>query len=252
MLAYFQDGESLDYTPGGNLDAGTPVRLPDGRIGVVPRPSSSGELAAVQTSGIFRGDAASADTWSAGDSLVYVVASKTLAKAALTQDATLVVPIGPAAVAKTDGQTSALVHLAQGPRNSGLVTQSVVHEFDCQTGEDAAAHVLIPAEHNPHGLLLLATLAVVTEVFGGDGEDQGVVSVRYDTTAVSTITATNGAADATGDILVGTLSIIAASSGAVAPIIPAGKAVNAIVSQATSGTGAAGKMKVYIVAVPLL
>lgn len=127
----------------------------------------------------------------------------------------------------------------------------IVYEFDTETGVDATAHTLVPASQNPRGLLILGVFGRVTEVFGGASEDQGIVTVQdEDDTAIATLTPTNAGADALGDIIVG-YSAYAASTGAATKTVAAGKAVEGIVSQATSGAGAAGKMKVYVVAIPL-
>lgn len=251
-LIYKTEGETVQHTHASAVSAGDPVRMSDGRIGVACTDIAAATEGSYRVVGIFEGDANSADTWSKGDIVVYDASTGKLVKAALTLDGSADLVLGPATQAKANGQTKARCALNEGPRNQGVITQAVVYEFDCEDGVDADAHVLIPAEQNPHGLLLLGVFGVVTEQFAGGSQDQGIVSVRYDTTAVSTLTASDGGADAIGDVIVGTLSLVAASTGAVAPVIPAGKAVNGIVSQATSGSSVAGKMKVYIVAQPLL
>lgn len=137
------------------------------------------------------------------------------------------------------------------PDAEGDDLSPIVYEFDTETGVDATAHTLIPASQNPRGLLILGVFGRVTEVFAGASEDQGIVTVQdEDDTAIATLTPTNAGADAVGDIIVG-YAAHAATTGAATKTVAAGKAVEGIVSQATSGAGAAGKMKVYIEAIPL-
>lgn len=131
--------------------------------------------------------------------------------------------------------------------------QPIVREFDCQTGEDSAAKVLLPAWANPGGLLVRSVYARVTEVFGGATEDQGVVTVR-DTAGtpntITTITVADAGGDAAGDVRLG-YDVSRATAGDAAKTVAAGLAIEGIVSTATSGSGAAGKVKVYLDVVPL-
>lgn len=124
-------------------------------------------------------------------------------------------------------------------------------EFDCETGEDTAAKVLLPGYANQNGLLVTGVYGRVTEVFAGSSEDQGVVTVR-DTAenALATLTASDSAADADGDIIVG-YQADAASTGDAAKTVAAGVGIEAIVTQATSGGSPAGKMRVYVRFQPL-
>lgn len=251
-LNFVQAGDIVRHTPAGALAAGDPVRLSDGRIGVAVDAIAASAIGNLQLGGIWEGPANSSDTWSKGDILCWDDSADKIVKAALTLDGSADMVLGTAQAAKTSGQTTARVQLNEGPRNQGVILQSVPYEFDVQTGVDADAHVLIPAEQNPHGLLLIGVYGVITEQMAGSSQDQGIVSIRHGTTAVSTLTPSDAAADAIGDIIVGSLSAAHASTGAVAPVIPAGLAVNGIVTQATSGGSPAGKYKVYIIAVPLL
>ena len=133
----------------------------------------------------------------------------------------------------------------------GGAIPAVVYEFDCQTGVDAATHILIPAALNPTGLVIQHGFAIVTEQFAGSSEDQGIVTVEdTDGTDLFTLTASDAGADALNDIIQG-YSAPAASTGAAAKVVAADKGVRGLVTQATSGGSPAGKMKVILVAFAL-
>jgi len=130
-------------------------------------------------------------------------------------------------------------------------------EFDAEDGEDEAGgvkneHQLIPAHQNPHGLLILGIYGIVTEQFAGASEDQGVVTVRDESdNTLATLTASDAGADAVGDVIVGTNLVLGGATGDAVKTVAAGEFVDAQVTQETSGSGKAGKMRVYILAVPL-
>lgn len=250
-LKFTWDDDVHPYSSGSPLAAGAIVRLPGGRVGVSLRNFLAGEPQAVRVKGVFTGPAASADTWPRGAFLVWNDEEGRIEAQSGALDVTDGPLLGIAFSAKTDGQTEAQVMLNANAPSQGLVLGQV-YEFDVQTGEDAAAHILIPSEANPHGLLLLGVFGVITEQMAGSGQDQGIVSIRHGSTVVSTLTPSDAAADEVGDVIVGTLSLVAAATGAVAPVIPAGQAVNGIVTQATAGGSPAGKYRVHVVAVPLL
>lgn len=252
-LYFSQPGDDVDYTPAGALSAGDVVRMADGSVGVALRDVAAGVTTSLRKSGIFRGDAESADTWSAGDILAYDQSAGKLVKASLTLDGAGDKIIGPATRAKTNGQTEGYARLNGQPRNHGLQLQSITYEFDCENGKDTDEHVLIPAEQNPHGLLLLGAYGIVTEVFAGSSQDQGIVTIEdEDDGAICTLTPTDGAADVIGDVIVGTADVFSATTGDAAKFVPAGKAVQGFVSQVTAGGSPAGKIKVYLLFMPLL
>lgn len=127
----------------------------------------------------------------------------------------------------------------------------IVYEFDCETGIDSATHILLPAAANAGGLVIVDGFAIVTEVFGGATEDQGIVTVTdTDANSLFTLTPSNLGADAINDVIVGT-SLPGAVTGDAAKVVAAGKGIEASVTQATSGSGAAGKMKVVLIVRPL-
>lgn len=132
------------------------------------------------------------------------------------------------------------------------VGESIVREFDCETAAgDSSAKMLYPAWANPSGLLVESVYGVITEVFAGASEDQGVVTVR-DTVpnTITTITVADSSGDAAGDVRLG-YDISRATVGDAGKTVAAGVGIEAIVSQGTSGASAAGKMKVYLRVTPL-
>lgn len=129
-------------------------------------------------------------------------------------------------------------------------------EVDCETGQSPQDVTIIPAAWNVGGLLLEECVAVVTEVFAGASQDQGVVTLKdSDGTSLNvTLTPSDGGADAVGDMVVaaGTNKTAErAATGDPGAVVVAGKGVRAVVTQATSGSGAAGKMRVVVKAVRL-
>jgi hypothetical protein len=64
-----------------------------------------------------------------------------------------------------------------------------------------------------------------------------------DDNAISSLTPSDAAADAVGDLVQGALSAANAATGTVQAVIPAGKGAYLKVSQATAGGTPAGEMK---------
>ena len=123
-------------------------------------------------------------------------------------------------------------------------------EIDTETDTDD--HLLVPKFANPKGLLITAIFGRVTEVFGGGTEDQGIVTVYdEDDNSLATLTPSDAGADAVGDIIEGYF-LQEAATGAAHKSVAAGKFVDCKCTQAVTGTAAAGKMRVYIQAVPLV
>jgi predicted RecA/RadA family phage recombinase len=243
---YQSDPHTVDYTPATAKTAGTAIQLADGTAAILNNDLAAGQLGAVQTGGIAKVTTDTATTWSDGEEIWYDASAGEAVKKALTLDGDTDFRLGIAVGAQVSGDLVGYVRLNQ----VRPPLEPIVFEFDCQTGVDTAAHVLIPAEMNPNGLLILGVYAVVTEVFAGT-QDQGIVTVSDESdNAIATLTASDAGADAIGDIVVG-YSAPAASTGAAAKIIAAGEYVDAAVTQVTTGS-AAGKMKVYIHAIPLV
>lgn len=111
--------------------------------------------------------------------------------------------------------------------------------------------LLIHPTENHNGLILLHAFGIVTETFGGDSEDQGIITLEdTDGTDVTTLTPSNAGADTAGDIIQAAASSISATSTAIV-VIPADKGLQAFVSQLTSGASEQGAMKVGVVAMPI-
>jgi hypothetical protein len=121
--------------------------------------------------------------------------------------------------------------------------------------ETAAANkaLVIHATENQNGLFITKAFAIITEVMGGGTEDQGIITLEdTDGTDICTFTPTDGAADALNDYVAPSGGVYhpAVATGDLMVPVPAGKGVQCLVSQLTSGTSEAGAMKVYVQAVP--
>lgn len=238
----------------GALTGGEVQQLSDARAAYVDglQAVAANDTYGLRARAIAKFAAASGTTFSKGDP-VYWNSSTNLAVApALTLDGSTIFYLGTCHKAKTSGQTVVEVDMNVQPLLPAI-PQPFVYEFDCETGVDASTHVLIPANYNKRGLLLLAAYALVTEVFGGASEDQGIVTIEdTDGTDLCTLTATDAGADAANDVIVGTSDVFSATTGDAAKVVAAGKGIRGVVTQATSGAGAAGKMKVYVLVMPLV
>ena len=147
------------------------------------------------------------------------------------------------------GDSDVLVEMNTRSRYEQL--RPFVFEFDCSTAGDTDDHTLIPAEQNPHGLWVKNIFGRVTEAFGGGTEDQGIITVEdEDDNSLGTLTAADAGADSVDDIILGNNNIEGGSSGDAGKFVAAGKAVTGRVSQQTSGSSEAGKMTVFVDAVP--
>lgn len=239
---YIQDGCLLDLASGTARSAGEIIELADGRAGVVVREIAETEDGAVRVKGVFDVPSASATTFSIGDQ-VWWDTSEDVAVTAPGDGADLY--LGPALEAKANGDTVVRVNLNAAPPSAPGIIKGKVIEVDTESGEQDAAQNIIPASWNQNGLLLLGVYGIVTEQFGGGTEDQGIVTIEdSDGTDLCTLTASDAGADALNDVIVGTSDLFSASTGDAAKVVAAGKGVQALVSQATSGTSAAGKMKI--------
>jgi len=129
------------------------------------------------------------------------------------------------------------------------IDKPFVAELDVETGEDTADHVLLPAWMNRRGVVIELVYAIITEAMVGSSEDQGIITVYdSDDNALATLTPSDAAADAIGDMVIGTNPIlISGATGDAAKYLAAGKGIDCKVTQATSGGTPAGKMKVYLV-----
>lgn len=246
---YQSDDAVLDKTPASAVSGGDITQTGDGAAAIYPTDLAASEQGSVQVEGIVKIDAASATTWSDGDELWFDSSTEQAVKKSNALDGSADFRLGVAFGAKVNGTTFGYVRLnAKRPQ-----LDPIVYEFDCDGDNgDTDSHVLIPAEMNPNGLLILGIYAVVTEQMAGSSEDQGVVTVSDESdNALATLTASDAAADAVGDIVVG-YAAAAATTGDAAVTVAAGEYVDAAVTQQTSGGTPAGKMKVYVHAIPLV
>jgi len=242
---YQENPHHVDYTPATAKTAGTAIQLADGTVGILNNDLAANQKGAVQTGGIAKVTTDTATTWADGAEVWYDSSAGEGVAKALTLDGSADFRLGIAVGAQASGDLVGYVRI-----NQTRPLEPIVYEFDCQADADSDAHVLIPAEMNPNGLLILGVYAIVTEVFAGT-EDQGIVTVSDESdNAIATLTPSDSGADAAGDIIVG-YSAPAASTGAAAKVVAAGEYVDAVVTQETTGS-AAGKMKVYVHAVPLV
>jgi len=247
---FVQAGDRIELTFAAAVTGGEVLQLADGRACIACRDTAAGVAGTYYVTGVF--DIAKGSTTFAAGNKVYFDASAAQAVLpVLTADGDADHYLGICLEAAATGAPTVRVALnavAPGPGNVPVFC----YEFDCQTLIDPDSHVLIPAEWNVHGLIIDEIFAIVTEVFAGATQDQGIVTVSDESdNSLATLTAADASADAVNDILVG-YQRQSASSGAAALIVAAGEYVDAAVTQATSGTSVAGKMKVYVLATPLV
>jgi len=248
--AFVKEQGVLDAIASGAVASGEVILAADGRASVALglQAKASGDPVAYATEGQFALASAS-DTLFAAGAPVFWDASANLAVTAATADlAAGDFYCGPAVVAKASGDLVVQVDLNVG----SIPLVPIVVEFDCQTGVDDTTHTLIPAAMNPRGLLILGVYGRVSEQFAGT-EDQGVVTIK-DTAGtpntIGTLTPSDAGADDVGDIIAGSCNVVGAATGTAAVSVAAGLGVTGAVTTPTTGS-AAGKMKVYILAVPL-
>lgn len=242
---YKTTGGQQDYTPSAAVVAGEIVTLPDGRAGVVKSALAASAKGAVYTKGNFDVKAPTGTTFSIGDPVYWdhSAATAIIATAAAGVAATAAdLYLGRAAAAKASGVLVVRVDLNAGEKPPRAAT--IAHD-------NTADHYLIDAADNKHGLVVEAFLALVEEAPAGSSEDQMVVTLYdSDDNALATLTTTNTTPDAAGDVIVGTLSLYAATTGVVLCVIPADKGAYAKVSQATAGTPA-GELRVWVMTQPV-
>jgi predicted RecA/RadA family phage recombinase len=261
---------AIKETASGAIASGAPGKTADGRANFLEgqQAAISGDAVSKRTEGFVLVPAASGTTFAKGADVIWDASAGLAVNPALTGiDGGADYFVGKCSRAKVSGELFVEVELNTRSLRPA-VPQPFVCEFDCEDGQDETSsvkneHVLVPAEFNRHGLLILAVYGVVTEVFAGDGEDQGVVTVRdASNNTLATLTTTDPVApsegveevlaDAVGDVIVGTNKLIGATTGAAIKTVAAGQYIDAQVTQETAGTGKAGKMKVYVLCMPLV
>lgn len=249
-----QMGDRVPFTnnTGSKLNAGD-VHIKGDIVGVVVADVADGNDGLLEVQNVHElpkdGNARNA-----GDDAIWDASAGQVVSPGASLDGSADLPVGTIWEDAAAGDSNVKVLVS--PRNRYGKLQPFVFEFDCDdTNGDTNDHTLIPAWMNPHGLLVLGVFGLVTEGFAGDSEDQGVVTVEdEDDNTIGTLTASDAGADAVDDILVGNNNVVAGTSGDAAKTVAAGKEVHGFVSQQTSdsGSGQAGKMKVYLVALPLV
>lgn len=243
-----QSAGQQDYTPSAAVTATEIVQLTDGRAGVVVADLAANQKGSVYTAGIFDVYAASATTFTAGDPVYWdASASAAVDTPAAADD----VYLGLAVAAKASGvyyvRTELNASAAYNAQLGVFATRAVTLDH-----ADTTSHTLLQAEQNPNGCVVAAAFGVITEACAGGTEDQLVVTLYdSDDKALSVLTVSNGGADAIGDVIQGTLTVASASTGAALAVVPAGKGLYAKISQATSGTGVAGAMRVQAYLSPI-
>lgn len=234
---FIQDSDTLDYTTSSAMTAGEVFQWNDGRAAVIKETLASGELGAVYMRGLFKFASASATTFSAGDPVYWDYSGNlAITAAGATEDFYL----GPAVEAKINGQTTVLVDL------NAVVPSVITYPFitsDTETiaHDNTAEHEVLAAAANTGGYYVYSLNAIVKEAMVGSSEDQLIVTLYdSDDTALATLTASDGAADGIGDLIMGTPTFTNATTGNVAAVVAAGKGAYLKVSQATVGGSIAG------------
>lgn len=249
--------DRIDYTPGSAVNGGIPTNLGGGLIGYPDRDVAASEKDGFQFSGVRRADCASATTFSIGDTVIYDVSSGLGVPPGLDLDPSVDYEVGICVKAKASGEL--FVFFVPYPAGVGADRYSLIRPYVYEFVGGAAIgdtdpHILIPAWQNPHGLIVLNFFGIVSEKPVGSSEDQMIITVENtDGTDIGTLT-TSATPDEINDIIVGSLDVLDAAAGAAigAAIVAAGKGVQALVTQQTAGGTPAGKVKVYILAIPLL
>ena len=245
--------DRIDYTPGAAVLGGTPTNPGGGIIGYPDRDIAASEFDALTLMGLRKADKASATVFAVGNTVMYDSSTGLAVNPGLALDGSADLELG--ICSKAAGSGALFVEfIPVSVLDRYNVIRPFVYEFDCDGANgDVLEHILIPAWQNRHGLVIEACYGIVTEVMAGSSEDQGIITIEdEDDNALSPITAADAAGDAAGDILLGTNNIFAIASGAVIKTVAAGKAVQGFVSQQTSGGTPAGKIKVYVIARPLV
>lgn len=226
---------------GGVIEPGQVVQLPDGRAGVYAGATACavGDLVTIFTKGIFDIAAASATVFSVGD-IAVMDASAGLAITTPGTEEDFV--LGRVVAAKVDGALVVSVEINTDGGAQLTLGVSALRAVNLDHA-DATEHVVLDASQNVTGMAVPVLRGRVTEVMVGSSQDQLKVALYdEDDNKLGELTATDGAADAVGDILF---------SGT-CKNIPAGKAAYVKVSQATSGGTPAGAISIQAFVTPLV
>lgn len=252
-----QDGWNLDYTPGSAVDAGDLVDLGQGLIGAVNTSLAANRLGSVNIRSARRYGKATSTVFAIGDLILWNFTTELAIAAAVGLDGTIILPVAICIKAAINGDDHVVGLPITASADQYSVIRPFVYEFDFETtaGTGLGVKTLLPASMNKAGLIYYHAFGIVSEVFGGAGEDQGILTLKDTESSpntLGTITAANAGADAVGDIISSTNSAVKAADGAVIKTIAAGKGITGAITQQTAGAGEAGKMKVYLHVIPLL
>lgn len=242
---YYGDPDRIAKVATAAIASGEVLKLDDGRASVYQglKAAETGDSVSLLAKGVFKVATAKATTFAVGDP-VYWDASASLAVAASAAlDGANDFYLGLVVLACTAAQSVVLVDL-----NANVPFRPMVKEIDTTAASEE--FTLIPASMNPVGLVITEIKGLVTEVMGGGTEDQGIITVNdSDDNVLAILTPTDASADVLGDIIVG-YEIGAATTGDASIEVAAGLSVYAKTTQLSSGTSAAGKVRVSIDAKP--
>lgn len=257
LTAAHSDGWKIDHTPGSALAAGAVVNAGQGVIGYADQAIAASRLGSLAIKGCRRAKkAASVVTFAVGDEVIWDVTNGLAVQRALSLAGDAHIPLGICVVAAA-ATDDCVIYEPFGMLNNRALINPFVYEFDFETtaGTGTGVKTLLPGWMNRAGLIFYDAFGIVTEVFGGASEDQGIVTLK-DTAGspatLGTITAANAGDDAVGDIIRATADAQTASDGDAAKFITAGLGITGTITQLTAGSGEAGKMKVYLHLLPLL
>lgn len=245
QATYVKGDSIITVTASGTLASGDVVQLADGRAAVVGGLTGvvSGEKYEAIVEGQFLVASASGTTFSLGVP-VYWDDSANLAVA--TQTGWY---LGRASKAKVSGELTVLVDLNTDAKATALIVKSV----GTLLFSDTAKNTLLTAAENVTGAYVYSFTGEVVATMAGASQDQMIVSLYdSDDNALAAMTVSDAGADAAGDLVSGVPSAVASATGAVFAKVPAGKGAYAKVSQACSGAGAAGSIRVSAVFQPVL
>ncbi len=242
----YKPGEMVDHAnaTGSTISAGAVVQVADGRMGYAVIDIENGRTGQVQVFGIAKMTKAASDGGVSAGQVAYWNDT--------TNKITSVPTAMPVGTFVADAATALVV--AYVALNFFGYMVPAAPELDCETGEDTADHVLVPACMNTRGVVMLLAYGVVTEAMVGSSEDQGIITVSdEDDNALCTLTPLDAAADAIGDVIVGTNPLlISSATGDAIKTVAAGKYIDCKVTQTTSGGSPAGKVRVHIMVAPLV
>jgi predicted RecA/RadA family phage recombinase len=238
----------VDRTAAAAETSGTVRQLEDGRAAVLKSDlAASGKKGAEYTVGIFKVTCATGTTFSAGELIYWDSSANTAIAAGSCEDGDFYV--GVCVVTKTTELWVLTDMNVRGGEQRGVFTSRAVSIDHADTAE----HILIDAEDNVGGLMVMALVGMVTEAPVGSSEDQLIITLYdEDDAALDTLTTTNTTPDAIGDIICGLLSHYTVATGGVFTDIPAGKAAYVKVTQATVGGSIAGKVTCRVIVCPLI